>query len=102
MRDLEAKVVKLEEALKTGKDAVSECNKRIGRLEAMCKAGFEAAQVDPEVLKTAASSGGSGESGSRGSSGKGGGRGGGGKGGSKGGRGSGGSSTAATTTPATS
>ena len=102
VRDLESKVTKLEEEKATLTKGLSECNKRIGRLEAMCKAGFEAAQVDPEVLKTAASSGGSGESGSRGSSGKGGARGGGGKGGGKGGRGSGGSSTAATTTPSTS
>ena len=102
VRDLESKVTKLEEEKATLTKGLSECNKRVGRLEAMCKAGFEAAQVDPEVLKTAASSGGSGESGSRGSSGKGGARGGGGKGGGKGGRGSGGSSTAATTTPSTS
>ena len=102
VRDIESKVTKLEEEKATLTKGLSECNKRIGRLEAMCKAGFEAAQVDPEVLKTAASSGGSGESGSRGSGGKGGGRGGGGKGGGKGGRGSGGSSTAVTNTPSTS
>jgi hypothetical protein len=94
MRDLEAKVVKLEEALKTGKDAVSECNKRIGRLEAMCKAGFEAAQVDTDVLKSAAAAAGSG--GERGG-GKGGGRGGG-KGGGKGGRGGASASASSTST----
>ena len=65
VRDLESKVTKLEEEKATLTKGLSECNKRVGRLEAMCKAGFEAAQVDPEVLKTAASSGGSGESGSR-------------------------------------
>lgn len=54
MRDLQAKVGKVEEELKSQKAAVSECNKRIGRLEALCKVGFEAAQVDPEVLKKAA------------------------------------------------
>ena len=101
VRDLESKVTKLEEEKATLTKGLSECNKRVGRLEAMCKAGFEAAQVDPEVLKTAASSGGSGESGSRGSGGKGGGRGGGGKGAGKGSRGSGGGSNAATTTPST-
>ena len=54
VRDLQAKVGKVEEELKSQKAAVSECNKRIGRLEALCKVGFEAAQVDPEVLKKAA------------------------------------------------
>ena len=101
VRDIESKVTKLEEEKATLTKGLSECNKRIGRLEAMCKAGFEAAQVDPEVLKTAASSGGSGESGSRGSGGKGGGRGGGGKGAGKGSRGSGGGSNAITNTPST-
>ena len=101
VRDLESKVTKREEEKATLTKGLSECNKRIGRLEAMCKACFEAAQIDPEVLKTAASSGSSGESGSRGSGGKGGGRGGGGKGAGKGSRGSGGGSNAITNTPST-
>ena len=93
MRELESKCAKLEEESKSNKSSLAECNKRIGRLEAMCKAGFAAAEIDPEVLKSAAASGGDG--GERRSAGKGGGRGAGGKGSGKGGRGGGANAAAA-------